>query len=214
MNLEALTLLPRTGTEQFHHAGTALGFDLLSFWRWACSDLCSNLMRGVLAEYMIAKAVNGCAGIRCEWDAWDVVTPEGIKVEVKTSAYLQTWKQRKLSAIGFDIGPKQGGDAAQNTVAGPPTRLADVYVFALLAHTEKATLDPLDVNQWEFFVLRTAVLNERCPKQKTLSLGSLLKLGPTKVSYAGLAQAILACAQSICSPLPDPASSDFSPNAR
>jgi len=192
MTLEALKLLPRTGTEPFHDAGSALGFDLLSFWRWACSDLCSNLMRGVLAEYMVAKAVGGGSGVRNEWDAWDVVTPDGIKVEVKTSAYLQTWTQKKLSAISFDIGPKQGGDAAQNTVAGAPTRFADVYVFALLAHTDKATLDPLDVNQWEFFVLPTAVLNEQCPKQKRLSLGSLLKLGPTKTGYAGLAQAIRA----------------------
>jgi hypothetical protein len=119
-----------------------------------------------------------------------VVTPDGIKVEVKTSAYLQSWTQKKLSAISFDIGPKQRGDVAQNTVAGPPTRFAEVYVFALLAQTDKATLEPLDVNQWQFFVLPTAVLNERCPKQKQISLGSLLKLGPTRVSYAGLAQAI------------------------
>ncbi|HQP37659.1 MAG TPA: hypothetical protein PLI95_20885, partial [Polyangiaceae bacterium] len=126
MNLEALTLLPRTGTDPFHDAGTTLGFDLLSFWRWACSDLCSNLMRGVLAEYMVAKAVGCGAGVRCEWDAWDLVTPDGIKVEVKTSEYLQTWKQKKLSAISFGIQPTFGWDAATNTTAEERRRQADV----------------------------------------------------------------------------------------
>jgi hypothetical protein len=29
-------------------------------------------------------------------------------------------------------------------------RHADVYVFALLAHTDKATVDPLSLDQWRF----------------------------------------------------------------
>ena len=40
-------------------------------------------------------------------------------------------------------------------------RQAEVYVFALLAHQHGATLDPLDVAQWEFFVVPTVTLDRR-----------------------------------------------------
>src|SRR5678816_3326728 len=68
------------------------------------------------------------------------------------------------------------------------------YVFALLPHKERATLDPLDEGQCEFYVLPTRVLDERCPRQQTISLSSLLRLRPTKVGYAELASVILASA--------------------
>ena len=54
----------------------------------------------------------------------------------------------------------------------------------------KRTADPLDVLQWEFIVLPAAVLNERCALQKTIGLGSLLKLGPTRVGFSELGETI------------------------
>ena len=190
MTLEALTVARLTGAEPFHAAGEPIGFDLLSFWRWSCSYLASNALRGVIAEYLVAQAVGAAKGVRTEWDAYDVVTAGGLKVEVKSSAYIQTWKQDDLSRISFDIAAKKGWDAATNTSATTARRSADIYVFALHAHKDKATIDPLDVTQWQFFVLSTSVLNERCPKQKTIALSSLLKLGPTKVGFAELGPAI------------------------
>jgi len=163
---------------------------VLSFWQWACSDLCGNALRGVIAEYLVAQAVGAAEGARIEWDAHDVVTPGGVKIEVKTSAYVQTWKQDKLSTIRFDIARKRAWDAATNIMADTASRSADIYVFAVHAHKDKASIDPLDVSQWEFYVLPTSVLDERCPKQKTIALSSLLKLRPTKVDFEGLGTAI------------------------
>ena len=45
-------------------------------------------------------------------------------------------------------------------------RHADLYVFALLGHRDRSNIEPLDLSQWTFFVVRTAVLNERFPTQK------------------------------------------------
>lgn len=84
----------------------------------------------------------------------------------------------------------RSGDAATNTTSETALRTADVYVFALHAHQDKRTADPLDVLQWEFFVLPAAVLNERCALQKTIGLGSLLKLGPTRVGFSELGETI------------------------
>ncbi len=168
---------------------------MLSFWRWACSDICGNALRGLIAEYLVTRAVAGEGGVRTEWDACDVVTAGGLKIEVKTSAYLQSWKQHRLSTIAFDIAPKRGWDAATNVLADTVARSANVYVFAVQAHQDKATVDPLDVDQWEFFVLPTRVLDERAPTQKSITLSSLAKLGPTKTAFDELKAAIEAAAE-------------------
>ena len=56
-------------------------------------------------------------------------------------------------------------------------------MFCLLAHSDKATLDPLDLGQWEFYVLPSQVLDKRLTNQKTVSLAGLLRLGPTKSEF-------------------------------
>jgi hypothetical protein len=48
----------RSGKEPFHSGGLDLGFSLLEFWRWRSSDLVSNTLRGVLAEFIVAKALD------------------------------------------------------------------------------------------------------------------------------------------------------------
>lgn len=44
---------------------------------------------------------------------------------------------------------------------------------------------PHDVDQWEFYVLPTKV-----PTQKSIALSSLLKLGPMKLAFERLGEAI------------------------
>ncbi|WP_156153452.1 hypothetical protein [Domibacillus robiginosus] len=46
--------------------------------------------------------------MRIEWNAFDLVTPTGIKVEVKSAAYVRSWQQVKNSAISFRIAPAKG----------------------------------------------------------------------------------------------------------
>ncbi|HEU4389933.1 MAG TPA: hypothetical protein VFV34_19175, partial [Blastocatellia bacterium] len=69
-------------------------------------------------------------------------------------------------------------------------RHADVYVFALLKHQDKASLDPLDLDQWEFYVLRSAVLDEYVPGKNRIALSSLLLLKPVKASFGEISSAI------------------------
>jgi hypothetical protein len=182
--LPPLVVTRKTGREPFRAGAATLGFDLLSFWQWSASDLVSNALRGRLAEFLVAQALGIAGGVRAEWDAYDLLAAIGLTIEVKSSAYLQTWAQKAPSTICFDIAPTRYWSPATNELAAEPRRPADLYVFALLAHQDKATLNPMDVSQWEFFVLTTAVLNARLPTQKQLTLSALLKLNPARCAFA------------------------------
>ena len=91
----------KTGSEPFHNNGTKLSFSLLDFWQWYASDLLNNSTRGILAEYLVTKAIDSSDKPRKEWDTYDVLTKEGLKIEVKSASYIQSWDQKDFSKIAF-----------------------------------------------------------------------------------------------------------------
>jgi hypothetical protein len=77
------------------------GATLRDFWAWSMSDLRANTVRSSLAEFLVARAVGADHRPPVEWDSYDVLTPDGVRVEVKCGAYLQTWAQSQLSTVTF-----------------------------------------------------------------------------------------------------------------
>ncbi|MET7584577.1 hypothetical protein AB0N56_35545 [Streptomyces microflavus] len=139
---------PATGTEPF------IGLDatVLDFWRFGMSDLRTNTLRGYLAEFLVARAV-GTDRPRVEWDAFDVLTPEGIKVEVKATGFVQTWTQLKpRESRTWTIGQTVPYDSAGRP-CGHRGFQADVYVFAVHTARTNDEYNALDVDQWKFYVL-------------------------------------------------------------
>jgi len=188
MNLEKRPATLKTGNEQL----SATGKTLLDFWRWNGSDLASNATRGVLSEFIVASALGiDLSTPRTEWAAWDLTSPEGIRIEVKSAAYIQSWTQKELSKIIFSIRPAKAWNADTGIVADEPQRSADVYVFCLLKHQKKETLNPLDIKQWEFYVLSTAELNNYTRSKTSITLPSLQRLAEKSVKYEELHSAIL-----------------------
>ncbi len=194
MNLGRIETERKSGAEPLHANGSPLGVSLQEFWQWSGSDLICNSQRGVLAEYLVAHALGVDTGVRSEWDAYDLKTDAGVKVEVKASGFVQSWPQEKLSRVGFDIAPKISWDASTNTSATDAGRPADVYVFAVHSHIDQVSIDPLNVNQWEFYVLATSVLEQGCSSQRRISLGVLQRLCPRAVTFDGLCEAVVEAA--------------------
>lgn len=173
----------KLGNEHLCSGGKMLPFTLLDFWRWNASNLLSNAMRGVLAEFIVATAANvDIQACREEWARYDLVTREGIKVEVKSAAYLQSWYQRAFSTITFSIKAAMGWDSETNTQTKTKSRHADLYVFCLLHHQDKATVDPLNMDHWCFYVLSTNEVNAYERSQHSITLKSLERL-TRKVRY-------------------------------
>jgi len=127
--------------------------------------------------------------VRDEWGAYDLLTPEGIKLLIKSAAYLHSWYQRVLSSISFSTKLARHWDSVTNKLADVPQRHADVYVFCLLKHEDKQTVDPLNLHHWDFYVLSTAELNSYTRSQYSITLKSLQRLPPA-IGYDALKQEI------------------------
>jgi hypothetical protein len=180
----------KSGNEQFHQNGKSLNFDLLDFWQWATSDLVSNATRGILAEYIVARAVGDSDTVRAEWDPFDTITENEIRIEVKSAAYIQSWHQDKYSRITFSARPTLAWESKTNSLSTERKRQSDVYVFCLLNHKDQSTVDPLDVSQWRFYVVSTEKLNAELGEQKSLGLGRLQQIKAEETEYNKLDRTI------------------------
>ena len=185
----------RRGDEAFRDGARSLRFDVAEFWQWSCSDLVSNATRGVLAEYLVAQALGVADGVREEWAAFDITAADGTRVEVKSAAYIQSWHQEKLSPISFRVPKTRAWDRESNRQSEEMRRQADVYVFAVLAHQDQSTLNPLDVSHWEFFVVPTAQLDNRTRSQHSITLNSLRALAGEPVAYSDIGRAVAGAAK-------------------
>ena len=188
-SLDRIKATRRTGEEPVHANGAPLGGSLLDFWQWLASDLLANTTRGCLAEYLVAQAVGAAHNsVRSEWDAFDLETPDGVRVEVKSAAYVQSWAQRQHSTISFRVPKTRAWTADTNVFESESRRQAQVYVFALLHETEAP--DPLNVLHWTFYVLPTVILDRRSRSQHSISLNSLKRESSGPVSYSTLRESI------------------------
>lgn len=152
---------------------------LRQFWAWYSSDLMGNALRGALAEYIVALAL----GIRLtqareSWGACDLVTEDGINVEVKCSAYLQSWNTQGLSRPRFGCGPSESFDGRRYD--GHPAYHSDVYVFCLETCQDRAAYDALNLDQWAFYIALTRDVQRL--SQQSVSLASLERfaVGPVR----------------------------------
>ena len=189
---ESLGFIPTkrlTGTERFHHAGRELS-TVEQYWQWSPSDLMNNTDRAIVAEYIVALDIDITDGVQAGWEAFDLWTPEGIAVEVKSAAYVQTWKQERLSQILFGIAPTHAWNPRTDEFAPEKKRQAQVYVFCLLAHQDQDTIDPRNLDQWEFYVLATAKLDAAMGPAKSIGIAKLRELGPPKVRFGEIHEAI------------------------
>src|SRR5579862_9567046 len=167
----------------------AMVFTKSEYFEWAYSDLLSNRNRGIIAEFLVGRALDCHSSHRIEWDACDLTTKSGHKIEVKASGYLQSWPQSKPSQLKFDISEKKGWDSATNISALESSRSADIYVFCIFESLDAEHANPLDASQWSFVVIPTRVLNERLPGQKSALISTLDKLA-NRIRYDDLRAAV------------------------
>jgi len=187
----------KSGDEPFLELQANRRVTLQDFWQWSSSDLVCNVTRGILAEYFVAVALGLDGAARTEWDTYDLKSASGLRIEVKSAAYVQSWYQRCLSRITFSIRPTLAFDSETNTYEHERKRHADVYVFCVLHHKDRKTINPMDLSQWTFYAISTRQLELTMPQRKSITLGKLQQLGPVRCSFCDLRTAIEHIEQSL-----------------
>lgn len=185
MKLDEIKTTSKNPNERFRFNGRTLDFKLVDFWTWNQSNLIENRNRGILAEFLVRQALGLDFPTRLEWDAFDLITADGLKIEIKSAAYIQAWKQKKYSSISFDIKPSKTL-LADNTYSTESTRQSDIYVFCLLHHLDQDTIDPMDLDQWTFYLTSTEILNKVLPGQKSISITTLETIPHEKCTFMKL----------------------------
>jgi hypothetical protein len=61
-----------------------------------------------------------------------------------------------------------------------PKRHHDIYVFCHLKHKDQKTIDPLKMEQWDFYVLPTHRIDTYERSQSSITINSLKKLAKAK----------------------------------
>lgn len=169
----------------FYFNDKQLNFGLLDFWKWAYSDFTNNISRSVLAEFIVASALNISDRARVMWSPCDLIY-QNLRIEVKSAAYIQSWEAKHPDRISFRIAPSrlpdETGDYKDNA---PLQRNSDIYVFCIYTAMSPDE-SPFNLDLWDFFILKTCILDRDKPNQKTITLPSLIRLSPTKCNYSEL----------------------------
>jgi hypothetical protein len=145
---------------------------LLDFWGWAFSDLCDDDLKGIFAEWLVLRLLNIPSSRRISWANSDIITPAGVRIEVKSTSYWQSWKLLDEAGIERSIPLRSilpeskvrfAGLKARNAVgipdsAEPLTFKSHVYVFALQKEREAELWNAMDLSQWEFYALPASTI--------------------------------------------------------
>ena len=145
------------------------------YWQWAFSDLIGNTERGVIAEYLVAMASGSERPVRNSWEPYDIQSTNGKKIEVKSAAYVQSWAQSKPSQIRFSIRKTLEWVPEENRFGKDRKRHSDLYVFCVLTEKIKAEVNPLDIEQWEFYIMSTQLMDKELADSQSISLATVLK---------------------------------------
>ncbi len=156
---------------------------ILDFWRWAYSDILNNRNRSIFAEFIVGNALDILHHPREEWAPYDFEY-NGLKIEVKSAAFVQSWEQENPSKISFDVSKKQEIDE-DGYYTGVTIRPADLYIFSLFSETNMESANVLDINAWQFYIVPTHFIDEKFGDQKTVTLNRL-KAIRTPVNYGDI----------------------------
>lgn len=138
------------GRESF----SGVGATVADFWRWGFGDLRMNIVRGVLSEFLIAKALGvDTSKPRDPWDNFDVRYGD-ITIEIKTAAKWQSYRAKKASKLVFSGLSSRRWDDEKALRRPHPEVIADIYIFAIHTCETPDDYDPLSTDQWAYFVLK------------------------------------------------------------
>lgn len=183
------------GSEPFEFRGAPLPSSVKDFWAWSMSRLIADGPRGDLAEFIVNTALGmDMTEPKRGWGECDIVYPHGgkpVRIEVKCSTLLQAWERPSppkpvfsiAKTLNCDIEDTGDGYRYIGRDGSPPKRRSDIYVFFLFAEEDRSRANPMVLDQWRFYVVPTAAIDEQLGDQRKISLLGLSRIGAIECSY-------------------------------
>ncbi|GLT01135.1 hypothetical protein GCM10007897_25260 [Sphingobium jiangsuense] len=154
--------------------------------------LVTNVLRGHVAEAIIALALEPeWRWSSADYAGWDFERSDGLRLEVKQSAAMQSWSTGKPSKAIFDVAARTGYWESGTRWIAQPGRPAHLYVFAHHC-TYGDDADHRDPTQWQFYVVPSQAL----PDVKKLGLATISTL-TSAVPVTALADKVRVTASSL-----------------
>lgn len=147
------------------------------FWQWSFSDLMQNTTRGILAEYIVATLLEIDDNVRNPWYPFDLQLTDGRTIEIKTMSLLQAWKQKQLSTPKIVLVPTRKWEPETGEMEKESSFNAEIYIVCYFKARDHKLANPLDLNQWDFFVFTKKHIIQVLNGRKSISLKTLEKKG-------------------------------------
>ena len=167
------------GNEPLSVGGHDIALTVNDFWRWSFSDFSDFSTRDAFSEFLVASSL----GLTADGNArqrrvrnllYAPLGGSGIRVSVRTAAYVQSDEAERPDHIIFVIPKKPDCDA---------------YLFCVFKGMRDAE-SPLDTDLWDFYALRSGALGGSGSERGFVTLAALMGLNPVWSDYYGIGDAI------------------------
>ncbi len=171
------------GIEKFKFNDKELEFGMLEYWQFHYSNIYN--LHDTIAEFIVAQALEiNKAQNDQYWTLWDI-SYRGKRIEVKETSYYHSFNANGSISKQRIFGIRKTNGSYDFEKAGTSDfcRQNDVYVFCLNTGYDEESSYPLNLNNWEFYIVPTAFINENCGDNKTVSLGRIKSFGFLPLCY-------------------------------
>lgn len=163
------------GNEKFILNNKELDYGIIDFWIYKYSNIYN--MQEVIAEFIVEKALNMEKSHNTDyWTLFDILY-RNCRIEVKETSYYHPWNDNGKISNQRSFGIRKANSNYEiNEGENRFERQNDIYVFCLNTGTTKESSNPMNLNNWEFYIIPTFIINEKCGNNKTITLSRVRKL--------------------------------------
>lgn len=116
------------------------------------------------------------------WILYDILY-RNTRIEVKQTSYYHPWNKNGKCSMQRTFGITK---ANSNYECKSESNRYEGQIFCLNTGFTEEESYPLNLKNWEFYVVPTSIINEKCDNQKTISLNKIKKLGDNVIKYADI----------------------------
>ena len=104
---------------------------------------------------------------------YDHLSLHNINKENNTASYIHSSYQKRNSEIIFRVPRVNAWNDEGDMHSGYAKRQSDLYVFCLLKNNKPNRVDPMNVDQWEFYVIQTELIDKYLGDRDLITLSML-----------------------------------------